>query len=95
MALPPEEIAYQTEHIHEDQGPKIIGISVFLVVLAAGSVVLRFVARMVRHMELGWDDWLCVPALLLTGCMCTVNIICRHQILRTYSRKRVNTPPQL
>ncbi|KAF2836600.1 hypothetical protein M501DRAFT_979939 [Patellaria atrata CBS 101060] len=73
--LSPDEFSYQKTHIHQDQGPKIIGISTFLVILTSVAVVSRFIARRSRNMRYGWDDWLCVPALILIIGMCALNVI--------------------
>jgi hypothetical protein len=55
--------------INANNSPKIIGVSIFLMVLATTFVVLRFVARHLSKAGLWWDDWLILAAMFLSwGC---------------------------
>ena len=56
--LTPADIAYQQAHITEDQGPRLLAVSIFLITVTTIVVVLRFIARLVRNLPLLWDDWL-------------------------------------
>ena len=62
--LPPGEVAYQSAHIHEDRGPLIIGVSVTLITLTTVTVALRFIARWIRQLPWGLDDYFMIPALV-------------------------------
>ncbi|TAQ83145.1 hypothetical protein B7494_g8530 [Chlorociboria aeruginascens] len=77
-ALSPAETAHQMANLGQNQGPKIVGVSIFLIVLASTSVILRFIARLARSMRPGWDDWLCIPAMVFTICMCVINLVSVH-----------------
>lgn len=62
--LTPEQVAYIKTHLDEDQGPRIVAISVFLIVISVVSVVLRFIARNVRKLPWQLDDYFMLPALV-------------------------------
>lgn len=53
-----------------------IKIGIALSVLATIAVVLRFVARFVRRVKLGTDDWLALASLVLITAMLIELIIC-------------------
>jgi hypothetical protein len=63
-AITPEEIAYQQAHIGDNRGPTIVGLAVFFIVFPTIVVALRFVARSVRKLPLGLDDYFTLPALV-------------------------------
>ena len=55
--LPPQELAYQQAHIHEDRGPIVIGVCASLFILSTSAVILRVVARRRKKVKLAWDDY--------------------------------------
>lgn len=63
-AFPPEVIAYQTAHIHENLGPKVIAVASVLLTLDVAAVIGRFYARRALKVRYGWDDWLILPGLV-------------------------------
>lgn len=75
--LTPEDIAYQQAHFHENKGPMIVDVSIFLIVVTTITVALRFLARFIKSLPLQWDDWLSVAGLVMVVLMCVENIICR------------------
>ena len=62
--ISPEEIACQKANIAQDKGPVVVGVSIFLTVLPAIVVVLRFGARHVQKLPFKADDWLTIPAIV-------------------------------
>jgi hypothetical protein len=68
--FPPDVIAYQQAHIHENLGPTVIVVASVLLTLDAFAVIGRFCARYILKVKLGWDDWLVLPGLvcLLSQC---------------------------
>ena len=50
--------------INATDAPKIIAVSVVLIILSTAAVVLRFISRMLSKAGLWWDDWLIVAALV-------------------------------
>ncbi len=60
----PEDIAYQLSHPEENDGPRIIAISIMLMVVCTVVVILRFVARKVRKLPWKIDDYMTIPALV-------------------------------
>ena len=64
FGLPPAEVAYQEAHIHQDKGPMVIGVSIALIALTSATVVLRFIARWIRQLPWGLDDYFLIPALV-------------------------------
>ena len=56
--IPPEDLAYQRAHIHEERKPVIIAVCVALLVLGMLTVILRIVARGIRKVEFAADDYL-------------------------------------
>jgi hypothetical protein len=63
-ALPPEVIAYQQAHIHENLGPTVIAVASVLLCLDVTTVAVRFYARRALKISYGWDDWLIIPGLV-------------------------------
>jgi hypothetical protein len=63
-AMTPEEIAYQQAQIAGDKGPEIVGAAIFFIVFPTVIVVLRFLARSLRKLPLGIDDYFTLPALV-------------------------------
>ncbi|MCJ1408687.1 hypothetical protein MMC19_002762 [Ptychographa xylographoides] len=61
--------------ITANQSPRIIGVSVTLIVIATVAVVLRFVSRLVSKAGLWWDDWMIVAALVVSWGACILMII--------------------
>lgn len=43
---------------------QVVGITVFLMVLALLAIVLRFCARRLKKVGLGWDDYTIVAAMV-------------------------------
>ncbi|MCJ1384101.1 hypothetical protein MMC17_007217 [Xylographa soralifera] len=60
--------------INATEAPKIIAVSVVLIILSTAAVVLRFVSRMMSKAGLWWDDWIIVAALVMTWCACLLMI---------------------
>ena len=60
----PADIAYQMAHADDTQVPRIVSISVLLIVLTVVAVMLRFVARSMRKLPWGLDDYFMVPSLV-------------------------------
>ena len=58
LDLPPGEIAYQEAHIRDNRGPAIIGVCSMLLLLSTTAVILRVVARRIKMVKLGADDFL-------------------------------------
>lgn len=53
----------------------LINIAIAFIVLNTLFVGLRFVARLlVKKAELGWDDWLLIPAYILNIGLCAAGI---------------------
>lgn len=57
-ALPPSQL-------YADDGYKVIVLSCIFSVLCIAVVVARFFAARKKKAELWWDDWLCIPSLVL------------------------------
>ena len=76
--LPPEDIAYQKAHIHDDHGAMVNGVSGFLIAITTIVVGLRFIAKKVRRNPLEWDDWFALSGLIFTILMCVINIVSVH-----------------
>ena len=53
--------------VHANSGPKIIAVSIALIVIAALAVILRFVSRMSSKAGLWWDDWTILLAMVSAG----------------------------
>jgi hypothetical protein len=66
-ALPPEVIAYQQAHIHENLGPTVIAVASVLLCLDVTAVAARFYARRALKISYGWDDWLIIPGLVCSA----------------------------
>lgn len=47
-----------------DRGPMIRGVNGFLIGISFLAVLIRFVSRKLSKAGLGWDDWLCLAALV-------------------------------
>jgi hypothetical protein len=62
--FPPDVIAYQQAHIHENLGPTVIIVASVLLALDVFAVTGRFCARYTLKVKLGWDDWLILPGLV-------------------------------
>ncbi|MCJ1432056.1 hypothetical protein MMC27_001412 [Xylographa pallens] len=60
--------------VNATEAPKIIAVSVVLIILSTAAVVLRFVARMLSKAGLWWDDWVIVAALVMTWSACLLMI---------------------
>ncbi|MCJ1286890.1 hypothetical protein MMC26_006236 [Xylographa opegraphella] len=60
--------------INASDVPKIIAVSVVLIVLSTAAVVLRFISRMLSKAGLWWDDWVIVAALVMTWGACLLMI---------------------
>jgi hypothetical protein len=58
----PDQIAYMQAHINENRQPWFIGANIAFLVVALGSVALRFLARIKIGTHLGLDDWLIFTA---------------------------------
>ena len=73
--LTPAQAAYIIAHLHETQGPRIVTISILLIVITVVAVVLRFVARNVRKLPWQIDDYFMLPALVgsLQGFWCLLD----------------------
>lgn len=54
----PDQLAYMQAHINEDRQPWLIGANIVFLLIAFGSVAMRFMARMKIGTHLGMDDWL-------------------------------------
>ena len=54
-------------NVHANSGPKIIAVSVTLIVIAAIAVILRFVSRILSKAGLWWDDWAILLAMVSAG----------------------------
>lgn len=63
-AYTPALVAYMLEHIDDNQGPRIVTISVLFIVTSVVAVVLRFIARKMRKLPWLIDDWFMLPALV-------------------------------
>ncbi|MCJ1405072.1 hypothetical protein MMC11_008298 [Xylographa trunciseda] len=60
--------------INATDAPKIIAVSVVLIIISTSAVVLRFISRMLSKAGLWWDDWLIVAALVMTWSACLLMI---------------------
>lgn len=49
---------------NEDRSPVVIGVCVFLIVVALVATGLRIYARRLVNLNLWWDDWLCIIGLV-------------------------------
>lgn len=67
--LPPQELAYQKEHLHDDRRIVILVVALVMAVVATVAVTLRFACR--RHMKVGTscDDYLILAALVRLTCV--------------------------
>lgn len=52
------------EHIDDNQGPRVVTISVLFIVTSVVAVVLRFIARKMRKLPWLIDDYFMLPALV-------------------------------
>ena len=43
---------------------QVVGVTTFLTVLALIAIVLRFCARRLKKVDLGWDDYTILPAMV-------------------------------
>ncbi|KAG9242950.1 hypothetical protein BJ878DRAFT_444496 [Calycina marina] len=77
-SLSSAELAYQQAHIGDNRGQEIVAVSIFLIAISVPAVIFRFVARLARHLPLGWDDWLCIPALVMIVAECAINLVSVH-----------------
>ena len=64
MSLPPEELAYQEAHIHEDRSTGLTVAYVVALVVATITVALRLVARRISSTALKADDFTIILALV-------------------------------
>ena len=51
--------------LHANQAPRILAISIALMVLSGLAVMLRFLSRMLSKAGLWWDDWVILTALVI------------------------------
>lgn len=63
----PAQVAYVLAHLDETQGPRIVAISILLIVISIVAVVLRFIARNIRKLPWLIDDYFMLPALVGSG----------------------------
>ena len=64
MSLPPEELAYQEAHIHEDRSTGLTVAYVIALVVSTITVALRIVARRISKTPLKADDFTIILALV-------------------------------
>ncbi|KAI9872486.1 MAG: hypothetical protein M1830_001567, partial [Pleopsidium flavum] len=76
--LTPQQLAYLEAHQNDSRGPRIVAVSVLLIVLSIVTVVLRFIARNIRGLPWKIDDYFMLPALFFTVILCVENLICVH-----------------
>lgn len=60
----PGDIKYQLDHWDDNESPVIIAVTTVLFVGALVSVVLRLLARKVKHLRLDWDDYWIILSLV-------------------------------
>ena len=53
--------------VNATEVPKIIAVSVVLIILSTSAVILRFISRMLSKAGLWWDDWVIVAALVMSS----------------------------
>lgn len=73
--LTPAEVVYINAHLDETRGPRIVAISILLIVVSIVAVMLRFIARNVRKLPWQIDDYFMLPALVgpWQACQCLVD----------------------
>ena len=69
--MTPRDITYQLADFADDRGPTIVGCAIFFIVFSTIIVALRFLARFLRKLPLGIDDYSTVHALV--GARCFTN----------------------
>ena len=62
--IPPAELEYQRDHIHETRQPGLIAFYVAMLTATIASVALRLLARKTKGLKLGPDDYTMVLALI-------------------------------
>ena len=62
--LPPDELRYQLEHIHDNKAPGVIASLVICFTLACTAVLLRFISRRMCKAGIGSDDYTILAALV-------------------------------
>lgn len=61
-SLPPSEIAYEQAHIHDDHATRLIVVSNVFTAMALGTLLARLLARRLKGVVLGLDDYLAIAA---------------------------------
>ena len=55
--MTPEQIAYQEQHINDDKGPMVVGVTCMFLVLTFAAIGARLTARKITKVPLGFDDY--------------------------------------
>lgn len=50
--------------LSETQVPRILGVNIATLALAAIAICLRFLSRRLSRAQFWWDDWLMLPAIV-------------------------------
>ena len=76
--LPPQDIAYQQAHIHDDRSSDIVISHIVCLSLAFTAILLRFLSRHIGKVRLEPDDWMIVAAFIFASGEVTGGLLAVH-----------------